>query len=398
MNNQSRLNILQIISGLDIGGAHGGAERFGLELARQLARQHSVEVCAFWQHGTAMEHAWIRRLQSEGIHVFYATHWEGAQNLKAFRNGLKSLSSRYPSGLLDIAHSHFQLGSLAAINLKRHGQARRALRTAHVAQEWGTGWRAGLWRQVYTNWVFPFMLDSEVGVSRSVATHLRHRLGARLSGKAPCLIFNAIPLAEVRAASYEDPLKPFPPMVGRVIGSVGRMTAQKDFASLLLAAARIVPEVPALKVVLIGDGEQRPALEALARQLGISRQVYFLGQRPDVPALLRHLELFVLPSLWEGLPTAVMESMAVGVPVLATAIPGTDELVVDGVTGWVVSPGNHKRLARVILYALRHPEFSQSLAKTASEQMANFQIEPVAAQYTKLYYNLLARGKINPGL
>jgi glycosyltransferase involved in cell wall biosynthesis len=385
------LHILQIISGLDIGGYHGGAERFGAELALQLARRQRVELCAFWQHGTAMEQSWVQKLRKAGLTVYFAARWEGANNLRGFGRGLRSLNMRYPKGSLDISHSHYQLGSICAASLKMQGICRAAIRTAHIGREWGDGLSSFVGRQFFTNWIFPLLLDREVGVSRAVLVGLMRRPGTYLSRKKPQLLYNAICLEDFRAAAQSEirRIESMPSLRGRVIGSVGRMTAQKDFKTLIRAIGLALPQVPSLKLILVGDGELRPQLEALASELGISRQIHFLGARMDMAALYQHMELFVLPSRWEGLPTVLLESMAAGVPVIATAIPGTDELVVDKLTGWLVPSGQPQQMAKAIVYALRHPDESAAMAQTASRRVEQFSITKTAARYEALYAELL---------
>ncbi len=385
------LHILQIISGLDIGGCHGGAERFGAELALQLAQHQQVELCAFWQHGTAMEQSWAQNLRKAGLTVYFAARWEGANNLPGFARGLRSFNQRYRKGSLDISHSHFQLGSICAACLKAQGISRAAIRTAHISREWGDGLTSFMGRQFFTNWIFPLLLNREVGVSQAVLEHLNQRPGTLLSRKKPQRIYNAIRLENFRAATQDETrqLKSLPTLKGRVIGSVGRLTAQKDFETLIKAFGLALANIPSLKLVLIGDGELRPQLEALASELGISRQIHFFGQRMDTPALYQHMELFVLPSRWEGLPTVLLESMAAGVPVIATAIPGTDELVTDKLTGWLVPGGQPRQMAKAIVYALRHPDESAALAHTASLQMEQFSMVKAAAQYETLYAETL---------
>jgi glycosyltransferase involved in cell wall biosynthesis len=129
-----------------------------------------------------------------------------------------------------------------------------------------------------------------------------------------------------------------------VVLAVGRLASQKGFR-YLLEAARLLPE-PIF--VLVGEGDRRAKLEDQARTLGIVDRVRFLGYRSDIPELLASCDLMVLPSLYEGLPISIMEAMAAGKPVVATDIPGTDEVVVHGETGFLVPPEEPAALARDI--------------------------------------------------
>ena len=112
--------------------------------------------------------------------------------------------------------------------------------------------------------------------------------------------------------------------------------------------AQVQEHIPTVQLLLVGDGELRGDLEAQTRSLGLSEIVTFAGHRADIPEILATLDLFVLPSLWEGMLNAVLEAMAAGLPVVATAVGGTAEVVVDGVTGLLVTPRDPDALANAI--------------------------------------------------
>jgi len=126
--------------------------------------------------------------------------------------------------------------------------------------------------------------------------------------------------------------------------TTARLDAQKGL-DVLLRAAR---SVNGARFVIVGSGPERARLEAEAATLGLGGRVVFLGQRDDVPALLAASDAFVLPSRFEGTPLALLEAMAVGKPVIASAIPGTDEVVVDGESGLLVSSGDSSGLASAL--------------------------------------------------
>lgn len=141
-----------------------------------------------------------------------------------------------------------------------------------------------------------------------------------------------------------------------VVGTVGRLQAVKDQATLLRAVAVLLGREPALqarlRLRLAGDGPERTALGELARSLGIDQVTEFAGWQDDVPAELRRLDVFVLPSLNEGISNTLLEAMACGRPVIATDVGGNPELVVDGGTGYLVPVGDVAVLAdRLARYA-----------------------------------------------
>jgi glycosyltransferase involved in cell wall biosynthesis len=137
-----------------------------------------------------------------------------------------------------------------------------------------------------------------------------------------------------------------------VVGNVAALTGHKDHAVLLDAAARVLQRREDVRFVIVGDGELRPSLEERARSLGLAERCVFAGFRDDVDRLLPAFTVFCLSSKQEGLGTSVLDAMAFGRPVVATAAGGIPEAVEDGVTGRVVPPGDPDALADALLAVL----------------------------------------------
>jgi glycosyltransferase involved in cell wall biosynthesis len=134
--------------------------------------------------------------------------------------------------------------------------------------------------------------------------------------------------------------------------AVSRLHAQKGLDDLVAAATAVARERPDVRFVVAGDGPERARLERSLRSAGLSGRFVLLGSRNDVPELVARAHLFVLPSRFEGLPSAIIEAMAAGRAVVACATAGVPELVEDGVTGWLVPVGRADALARTLLAAL----------------------------------------------
>lgn len=145
------------------------------------------------------------------------------------------------------------------------------------------------------------------------------------------------------------------PDEARLILTVGRFTEQKGYRFLAEAAAPVVQQCPEVRLLWVGDGPEREPLRRQVDRLGLSEHVHFLGRRDDVPRLLGAADLFVLPSLFEGLPLVVLEAMAAGLPVIGTRVCGTEEAIRDGVTGRLVPPADSRALACALLDALTRP-------------------------------------------
>jgi glycosyltransferase involved in cell wall biosynthesis len=152
-----------------------------------------------------------------------------------------------------------------------------------------------------------------------------------------------------------------------IVLTVARLDPQKGHTHLLEAAATL----PGVVFLLAGAGSERAALEAQARGSGISDRVQFLEHRTDIPELLRAADAFVLPSLYEGLPLTVLEAMAAAKPVVATTVGGTDEAVVDGVTGILVPPADPAALSAAIRRILDDPDTAARLGAAGRERVVS---------------------------
>jgi glycosyltransferase involved in cell wall biosynthesis len=377
------LKVLQIIKGFDIGGPLGGAENFGINLSLQLAKEGvQVAVCSFYRYQTELEEEWYSRLIGQGIPVIFASEGRQLNLLRSY----KILQDYCRKNQIRIVHSHFQVASLVVAALKLTGAAQHVIRTAHTTLEWGRGLVAWVARQILTGWAYPLIFDAEVGVSQAIVDQLKKRPGSHLISRQPLKISNAIPLEPIQNSEILIKSQ----TRGVIIGSVGRLTEQKGYCYLIEAVPEIINEFPALEFWLIGDGELRGELEKQCKVLGVQDRVKFLGKRNDVLVLLRQLDLFVLPSLWEGLPTVIMESMSQGVPVLATNVPGTREMIEDGKNGWLVEPRDPSALAKTLIRVLRDPEERLRISQDALRQVDRFSINTIALLYLDLYQRIRA--------
>jgi glycosyltransferase involved in cell wall biosynthesis len=177
---------------------------------------------------------------------------------------------------------------------------------------------------------------------------------------------------------------------------VGRLAAQKRVDDLLKALDLLQHVRPDLRTLIVGDGPLRGDLEELANAFRLGGSARFLGHRDDVPRLLAAADLLVLPSLYEGLPNVVLEAMRFRKPVVATAAPGTTEVVTDGQTGLLVPPRAPKELARAIRTLVDEPEYARRLGEAGRARVeADFRAETMVARFAELYERLArARGRL----
>jgi glycosyltransferase involved in cell wall biosynthesis len=179
------------------------------------------------------------------------------------------------------------------------------------------------------------------------------------------------------------------PPAAFVLGAVTRLAPQKDPLTLVRAAADVLRRRPDTYLLLVGDGPLRGELERLAASLGVLGRVRLTGIRRDVPALMGAFDVFLLTSLWEGLPRVIPQAMAAGVPIVATGVDGIGEAVEDGVTGLLAPPGSPARLAERVLEIVTAPERGRALALRASARTGEFELATMLRRLDALYTELL---------
>jgi glycosyltransferase involved in cell wall biosynthesis len=171
-----------------------------------------------------------------------------------------------------------------------------------------------------------------------------------------------------------------------VVGVVARLSPEKGVHILLEAMPAVLRDVPAARLLVLGDGPERARLEALAGTLGIKGSVEFVGYREDVESWLPRFDVFVLPSLTEGIPLALLEAMASARAVVATAVGGVPEVVCNGESGILTSPGDPPALAAAIVKLLRDGQERLRLGAAAARRVReDFSEEAMSGAYRRLY-------------
>ncbi len=194
----------------------------------------------------------------------------------------------------------------------------------------------------------------------------------------------------------ESPFEPAPDDL--IVMSVGGLRPIKDQPTLLRAFARLRQALPAAKLILVGSDHGtgiQATLEQLAAELGLGDAVWFTGERRDIPRLLRLCDLYVNTSLFEGMSNTILEAMAAGKPVLATAVGGNPELVTDGVTGCTVPPGDVAALTERMQRLLSDPELRGRLGRAGRERVeANHGMSTMVRAYSDLYEEVFLRARL----
>ena len=231
--------------------------------------------------------------------------------------------------------------------------------------------------------------DALVAVSEGVAADLSRALN--LPRQKITTIYNPVvePSLSVRKEELVDHSwfaydRCFPVVLG-----CGRLTKQKGFIYLIQAMARLQDKVP-VRLVILGKGEQEAALKQLARDLDIQDKVAFIGFQSNPYKFIARADVFVLSSLWEGLPTVLIEAMACGTPVVSTDCPsGPGEIITHEVNGLLVPPANTEALSAAILRVLKNKKLAQRLSRNGQDRAEDFRVEKIVRQYEELFLQVI---------
>lgn len=174
------------------------------------------------------------------------------------------------------------------------------------------------------------------------------------------------------------------------VGMVAPLKAQKAPLDFVRVAALVCQTMQDVQFLFVGDGELREAMEAEVERLGLGQVVHLLGWRRDIAEIMRCLDVFVLTSLWEGLPRVYLEAFASAVPVVGTRVDGASEVVLDGVNGYLVEPGDVRAMADKVLSLLAHPDVARRMGAQGQALPPEFDIRHMVRQQEQEYERLLA--------
>jgi glycosyltransferase involved in cell wall biosynthesis len=272
---------------------------------------------------------------------------------------------------IDVLHTHkYKDGVLGAIAAK-WARVPYLVRTVHGLAEPMVGW-SRIKSHVYhalDRVVLRRYADLIIAVSRRMAEGLRE------SGFRPTMvtyIHNGVDVRQVRATRRREDVRRelgIDPDV-LLIGTAGRLSPVKGQAGLLRAGARILQSGKPAKFLIVGDGPLGSQLLSTAAELGIDDACHLIGPRSDVFDLIAAMDIFVLPSLNEGIPMALLEAMTLGTPVVAAAVGGIPEVIQHRVNGLLVPSGDDQGLADACLELAAKPQWAQTLAAQASRTIA----------------------------
>jgi glycosyltransferase involved in cell wall biosynthesis len=363
------MKVLQLITGL----GQGGAEQVVFDLATRLdAERYEPFVCSVLDPSGARS-AYVGRLIEAGVPVASL----GITRKWQFRRAVGRLGSLLRDVQPDVLHCHLFHANVLGRRVARAVGLRPVIATVHIAERRRRPWR--FWLERRTD---PLGCVT-VCVSQAVLEFQTRKTGL------PRERFVVIPNG-IDTVRYERPLRPKGEVRAEwgigpdaaVVGSVGRLDRQKGYRYLLRAFAERARDTADCVLVVAGEGPERRKLTRLAERLGCAERVHLLGRRTDVPDLLHAFDIFVMSSLYEGLPLALIEAMAAGIPIVASNVDSVPEVLGGG--GRLVPPRDPAALASAIAETLARPD-ADRVERGQNRARSEYDVRVMVRRYAELY-------------
>jgi glycosyltransferase involved in cell wall biosynthesis len=371
-SSSGRSRVLWLTKGL----GRGGAERLLVSGAKRLDRSRfELEVAYLLPWKEAL----VPELESQGVR----THCLG---------GSKAVDVRWVGRLhrlvrqrrFDLVHTHMPYVGFGARTIPRHHAT--IVHTEHNT------WERYRYLTRWTNRLTYSRNAAVIAVSHAVAASISPLRFMR-SWPVIRVIHHGAELSEFDLVTHESRVLARTilglPQDALVIGSIGNFTAKKDHRTLLEATARAASSHRGLRLVLVGTGPLERELHDISHALGLESRVVFAGSRDDVPELLPAFDVFALSSRNEGLPIALLEAMAAGLPCVATSVGGVPEVITDGREGLLVRGGDATGLADAVSKLLSEPSLRTSVGARAAQTARRFDIAEAVLSIEDVYRDAL---------
>jgi glycosyltransferase involved in cell wall biosynthesis len=285
---------------------------------------------------------------------------------------------------IDVLHSHMFRASLFASPIGKLCGVPVIIETTHVRETWRKGWFKS---KFIVDRAVSHLIDRYIAVSDANSRYLIGQKG--IPEKKVSVIQNGCSFERV------DPSRAHSEGIRESLGFsksdlvllvMARLEPQKGHRILLQALSLLRAEFPSIRLICLGTGALKDELTKTARDLGLENIVRFVGFRSNVGDWLAAVDIGVLPSFYEGLPLTAVETLAAGIPLVATAVDGTPEVVIDGETGHLVPPGDPAAMAEAIGRLARQPELRRKFALAGRDRvLKRFTIQRQVEQTSNLY-------------
>jgi glycosyltransferase involved in cell wall biosynthesis len=370
-----RVKVLQLISS----GGYYGAENMLLNLcASQEAAGCQNSLLLFYNvHTPNVE--FYERARRHGISV-RMVHCKGRADWRA----VQQIEEYIRSEAIDVVHTHGYKADLYGF-LAAWRSGKPVVATCH---NWVGGTTAlGIYNHLDRLVLKKF--SALAAVSDEVAQRL---LDSSVPAEKIRTIANGI---DVQSFEHGHPLPALSFVGEKVVGMVARLDLQKGFEYLLRAVRELCNTMSGFKVVIVGEGPDRRAIEAMVQEYGLQSSVILAGQQSNMPGVYAAMDIFVLPSLNEGLPMTILEAMAASKPVIATRVGAIPKVINDGENGLLVNPRNSEALRNALASLLSDPDKCRRMGESAHDWVSrNFTSEAMALKYRQLYDEILGRPEL----
>jgi glycosyltransferase involved in cell wall biosynthesis len=236
--------------------------------------------------------------------------------------------------------------------------------------------------------------DRIIAVSRP---DIQKGLALHIAGEDKfALIFNGIELDKFRQPVDDQQLRSELGLEpdSKLVGMIGRLDEQKNPLDFIRAAAAVTKNDVKVQFLIVGGGSLRPECERLINELNLKEKVFLLGYRNDVARILPILTITAMSSLWEGLPIAFLESMSAGKPIVANNVDGASDVVIDGETGFLVTPHRPLEMAERILVLLNNEALCEKMRHVAQQRSSFYSTQRMVRQVESLYKELLRETRV----
>ena len=368
----NKIRVMHVIEDLGV----GGLERVVVTICRNIDRSR-FEPSVLVLRGSGVLEAELAHSKVEVIDIGGAP---GKGDYFAFRKVAREARKRR----IDVFHTHNSLPLFDAFAAARLSGVRGHVHTDHARNF------PDKLRYMIAEHFVSYFLDEIVAVSDDTKKNLVYyekispsRITVIPNGIDSDRFMQPIDVAAVRRAIGISS--------GPVIGLAARLTEQKGVIYLLQAAAQLRAQCPGLQVVIAGAGNQEESLKRATAQLGIAGAVHFLGMRLDVPELVRAFDVYVIPSIWEGLPIALLEAFAAGTPVVASNVGGVGKVIRHRESGSLVPPRDPAALAAELAHVLGQPELRRKYSEMARRTFEeSYSAEAMTRRYEAVYLKAVA--------
>lgn len=364
-----KMNILYLANHLNI----GGITSYVLALATGLKKRgHSIYIAS--SGGELL----FRFIKEDIIYISIPikTKQEISPKILISMFKLLGLIRQYD---IDIVHSNSRTTQVLGTLLDR------ACGIAHISTA------HGFFKKRFFRKLFPCWGRKVIAISESVRVHLRDDFGVKEQNIR--IIHNGIDVERPKTKDQKPKMEikiKFRLGDGPVVGIIARLSEEKAHNYLIEAMREVVDKIPQVQLLIVGEGRQKQRLVTLTTTLNLDKNIIFVPQVLDTKEVLSVMDIFVLPSLKEGLGLSLMEAMAAGCAVIGSNVGGIRSLIQDQYNGLLVEPTDSKALAKAILELLQDPEKRQYLGKLAQIFITqNFSQEKMVLETEKLYLECL---------